>query len=382
MQQQPEIAGDAVRRVGVVADPGLPSRVAAAVVDRGLADLLSRRVSCDVRWEVELVGETLPLNEQRRVPLLESAARRKPERGWDVLVYVTDLPRCLDTQPVVADLSTSHGAVLISLPALGPFRPRRHVTDTLVHLLRQIYQAHTEAPPGTGAKFRSRPGRLLRCPSQWAGPVREITAGEDGIDASLALIDLRGRLRLLLGMVRANRPWRLVPHMASATAAAAATAAFGLFYSSIWNMADALSPVRFVLIMFLSIGVMVAWLLLYNHLWDTGRGQASRRQVVLYNAATLTTVFLGVLCMYVLLVRTGAGVGIHRDRLGISRLAARALDRRRGLRHAGLAVVLDGDCGRCSRLQPGHRGSRAPGHLQPPRTRTTGPQPSHDRCPV
>jgi hypothetical protein len=34
---------------GVVADPGLPSRVAAAVVDRDLADLLSRRVSCDVR---------------------------------------------------------------------------------------------------------------------------------------------------------------------------------------------------------------------------------------------------------------------------------------------------------------------------------------------
>jgi hypothetical protein len=65
--------------------------------------------------------------------------------------------------------------------------------------------------------------------------------------------------------------------------------------------ADALSPARLTLIMFLAIGVMVAWLLLYHHLWDTGRGQTSRRQVVLYDAATLTTLFLGVLCLYVLL---------------------------------------------------------------------------------
>ncbi|MGY1583225.1 hypothetical protein [Streptomyces sp. MN13] len=81
----------------------------------------------------------------------------------------------------------------------------------------------------------------MRRPGQWAAPVHEITTGEDGIDASLALVGLRGHLRLLLGPVRANRPWRLVPHLASASAAAAATAAFGLFYSSIWNMADALS---------------------------------------------------------------------------------------------------------------------------------------------
>ncbi|WP_433446274.1 hypothetical protein ACQPXS_01850 [Streptomyces sp. CA-142005] len=104
--------------------------------------------------------------------------------------------------------------------------------------------------------------------------VRGIATGEDGIDASLALVGLRGRLRLLLGMVRANRPWRLVPHMASATAAAAATAAFGLFYSRIWSMADELPPARLTLIMSLAIGVMVAWPLLHHHLWDT----AARRR--------------------------------------------------------------------------------------------------------
>ncbi|MFF9125455.1 hypothetical protein ACF09J_19485 [Streptomyces sp. NPDC014889] len=288
---------DATWRVGVVADPGLPSKVAADVVNRGLTDLLAFRVSPDVRWEVQLLHETLPLNEQRTVPLLESAARRRPDNGWDVLVYLTDLPRRLDSQPVIADVSVGHRAVLISLPAIGPFRLRHHVTETLVRLVRRIHQQ----PPSPEGVARGPVGRLLRRPGEWVSPVREIPTVDEGIDASLALVGLRGRLRLLLGMVRANRPWLLVPHLASATAAAAATAAFGLFYSSIWNMADALAPARLVLIMFLAIAVMVGWLLLYNHLWDARTGQASRRQVVLYNAATLCTVFIGVLCMYALL---------------------------------------------------------------------------------
>ncbi|MBP2366780.1 hypothetical protein JOF36_002476 [Pseudonocardia parietis] len=34
-------------------------------------------------------------------------------------------------------------------------------------------------------------------------------------------------------MVRANRPWRLVPNLSLAIAGAAAGAAFGVFYSNI-----------------------------------------------------------------------------------------------------------------------------------------------------
>jgi|AmaraimetP72IA01_FD_contig_51_3234917_length_584_multi_3_in_0_out_0_2 hypothetical protein len=35
---------------------------------------------------------------------------------WDAVVYLTDLPRRSGTQPVMADLSISHAAALISLP--------------------------------------------------------------------------------------------------------------------------------------------------------------------------------------------------------------------------------------------------------------------------
>lgn len=126
-------------------------------------------------------------------------------------------------------------------------------------------------------------------------------SGEEDIDTSLVLRGWRGRARLLCGMVRANRPWRLVPHLASATAAAAATAAFGVFYSSIWKMADTLSPARMLLIAVLAIATMVAWLLLYNRLWDSPHGDRVPQDTVLYNASTLATLAMGVACTYVLL---------------------------------------------------------------------------------
>ena len=112
---------------------------------------------------------------------------------------------------------------------------------------------------------------------------------------------VRGRLRLLAGMVRDNRPWRLVPHLSSATAAAAATAAYGVVTSSFWTMADALPPWRLALITLLAVAAMTTWLLVYNHLWERPRDRRERGKVVLYNVSTLVTLLFGVACMYAIL---------------------------------------------------------------------------------
>ncbi|POX37202.1 hypothetical protein C3486_29650 [Streptomyces sp. Ru73] len=278
-------------RLGVVADPGLPSDIAAAVVNERLPPLLSRRVSDEVVWEVELEQQELPLDEHGTVPLLELAGERRPEAGWDMFVYLTDLPRGPAAQPVLADLSSRDQAALISLPAIGGVRLRHHVTRALVHIVDRLHHS-TARPAGR---------RALRRWSEWTSSVRERTSDEHALDTSLVLVGRRGTFRLLCGMVRNNRPWRLVPHLASATAAAAATAAFGIFYSSIWQMADAMSTLRLTVVTLLAIGVMVGWLLFYNHLWDSPRGNRARKDTVLYNASTLCTLALGVSCMYLLL---------------------------------------------------------------------------------
>ncbi|THA23299.1 hypothetical protein E6R18_30310 [Streptomyces sp. A1277] len=87
-----------------------------------------------------------------------------------------------------------------------------------------------------------------------------VELGGDGLH--YALPDKRGRVRvrLLAGMIRASRPWGLVPSLSPALASALAGAAFGAFYSSIRQLSDASSIVRLVLVTGPSTTAVIAWL--------------------------------------------------------------------------------------------------------------------------
>ena len=130
--------------MGVVADPGLPAKVAAALAAHGLEEHLAAKIGPCPRWVVETVSAVLPLNEDGIVPLAELAAIRQRRQGWDVVVYLTDLPHRSGTQPVVADFSMTHAAALISLPAVGWVRLRRCVRDVVVYLLRRMAEERRE----------------------------------------------------------------------------------------------------------------------------------------------------------------------------------------------------------------------------------------------
>jgi uncharacterized protein YggT (Ycf19 family) len=290
-------------RVGVVADPGLPAKVAATLAAHGLAEHLAAEIGPRLRWVVETVFEALPLNEDGIVPLAELAAIRRRRQGWDVVVYLTDLPRRSGTQPVVADLSITHAAALISLPAVGWVRLRRCVRDVVVYLLRRLteecgeHRDENHARAASAARWRVLP----RFFGDLGLMVRENVSSHPDVDFTLTLNGWHGRARLLFGMVRDNRPWVLVPHLASATAAAVAAAAVGIFYNSIWGMAEALPAWRLGLVMVSSITVMTVWLLIYNHLWERPDDHHTPAEAVIYNMSTAVTLLLGVACMYGLL---------------------------------------------------------------------------------
>jgi hypothetical protein len=285
--------------VGVVADPGLPSEVAVALAAKGLAEHLAAAIGPGPRWVVETVSAVLPLNEDGIVPLAELADIRRRRQGWDVVVYLTDLPRRSGTQPVVADLSTTHAAALISLPAVGWVRLRRCVRDVVVYLLRRLAGCPAEAAPRQVLSWLFGDLGLM---------VRENVSSHPDVDFTLTLNGWHGRARLLFGMVRDNRPWLLVPHLSRATAAAGAAAAAGIFYDSIWGMAEALPVWRLTLIMVASITIMAVWLLIYNHLWERPDDHHSPAEAVIYNLSTAVTLLLGVACMYGLLYLSALAV--------------------------------------------------------------------------
>lgn len=86
----------------------------------------------------------------------------------------------------------------------------------------------------------------------------------------------------------------------SSLAAALATSAFGLTQDTVWQLADALTPWRLAVAALGSIATLVVWLIVDHELWERRSGPAARggQPIGLYNAATVATLTLGVVCPY------------------------------------------------------------------------------------
>jgi hypothetical protein len=164
--------------------------------------------------------------------------------------------------------------------------------------------ANAGANVGEARRPGPRPRRLLdRRLAELVAPIRRVTPTDDGEDIDVRFVSpkARGHLRLLAGMVRANRPWRLFSTMKGTLAAAFATAAYALVMPIIWQMADSLSWVRLLALMVLSLVAMVVWIIVAHNLWERPAEQEAREQAALYNAATALTLSMAVLFSYAVL---------------------------------------------------------------------------------
>lgn len=282
--------------LGLVADSGVCAALAGRVADE-LPDALGRQVSEQVRWEISVSHEAIPLDENGEIPLADHAHDIMSREGWDLLICLTDLPRLAGTTPVVGDVIATHDAGLISLPTMGWIPLRRNVRKTIASLVQEMTSEAVKADHGEAATYPE----VQDVPSTWLSPVRRVPAAREGLHTRLVATGVRGRLRLLAGMVRANRPWRLVGGLATAIATAVAGASFGIFFSNVWTLADALPELRLLLINVLAMGAMIGWLIVYNELWTRPSSRPARRQAPLYNVSTVITLSLGVLCMYAVL---------------------------------------------------------------------------------
>lgn len=275
--------------LGVAADPGLPLSLAQRLRD-GLGDALHQQVDDDVDWTVEVEELSLPLDDDGMVELSQNSEAVRHERGWDYILYVTDLPKYVRGEPLLSTVNTGFGSAMVVLPSLGLVRPRR-LRRALVELTRTLHTAHEQ-----GAVDVERDSLTRRNFS--------IDDGLDDEDSHHSFETVKGpvgRLAMQAGMVRSNQPFRLVPKLSSAMAAAAATGAFGIFYTNIWSMADYLSTPRLLAIALLSVSVMTAWLITSHGLFERPRGAKWRERRVTYNMATLLTVLLAVGTMFVFL---------------------------------------------------------------------------------
>lgn len=130
------------------------------------------------------------------------------------------------------------------------------------------------------------------------GPFRLVILDTSGIDAQV--VASRGLWRQLVGMVRANRPWRLWLGLRGGVVAALAFSIFWLINPMVWQLGINHSVYRLIIISLWVVAAMVTWLIFYHHLWVFGGDEINdRQQVVLFNASTVITLVLGVSIAFV-----------------------------------------------------------------------------------
>jgi uncharacterized membrane protein YraQ (UPF0718 family) len=100
-------------------------------------------------------------------------------------------------------------------------------------------------------------------------------------------------------MVYANRPWRLAAGLSKVLMAAFAAGAVSLAYPTIWQLSDTMGPWRLSAATILASAAMIAWLILDHELWERPHSADERERAVLYNAATVVTLTIGVAILHI-----------------------------------------------------------------------------------
>jgi hypothetical protein len=286
--------------------PAIVIGLLAAHDDRDLADALAadlppalrEQVGDGTRWATK-VRAVDPADATASAPELVDAVRQRLlDGGWQLGIGLTTLPLRVARRPVAAHISASHGVGLVSVPALGAVHRRERLRDATAEIVAGLL-----GESGTDAGARGREGRRARMAArsaELADPAATADAERDGTLRFAGSV-VRGNLRLLFGMIAANRPTHVMSSLSRSATAALGTGAYALSSSNIWTLADESSWPRLLAVALLSVAIILVALVVAHGLWERRRDAAARERVALFNIVTTVTLAIGVASLYLAL---------------------------------------------------------------------------------
>ncbi|MGO1770108.1 MAG: hypothetical protein ACTHZX_09150 [Microbacterium sp.] len=277
----------------LISDPGLPTRRARSIRD-DLQRLLEETFGGSVRLHVHT--EMLRVRGDDSLDLSDAVDLGKEYDGHGATLFLTEIPRLNDGHPLIAEIFPAESIAVVSCPTLGAFASRKRILDTLMACMVRFRSDDPVA--------ESEASRFGRPWAKWT----HANSSEEHVVLESARAT--GGVRTVLGMVAGNQPFKTAPRLSSALAAASAAGAFGIFFTSIWQMSASLSVPRLLAIGGLAVILMTTWLLASNRLWDSPKRDHFARIVLLYNLSTVTTLLLCVLTLYAVLVLLILGAGL------------------------------------------------------------------------
>jgi hypothetical protein len=251
-----------------------------------LPEALGERVDGGTEWRAE-VRAAAPADAAARTGELVDAVRRSLlDCGWELGIGLTALPLRDGRRPVASHASASHGVGLISVPALGAVHLGTRLRDAALDVVGGLLDGGGDDAAGD-----------LGTPLSRADAERHGTLRFTGLA-------LRGNLRLLLGMIRANRPTRVMARLTRSATAALGTGAYAVTSGNMWIVAGLSGLPRLIGIGALSLALLLVALVVAHGLWERARDAAARERIVLFNIVTVTTLAIGVASLYLVLFAT------------------------------------------------------------------------------
>jgi hypothetical protein len=174
----------------------------------------------------------------------------------------------------------------------------RRLRTAVLHLIEGLLgeTIGVSADPANAARRRRMSGRLQELRS----PLGRQRVHADGTIRFVGAV-LRGNLRLLVGMVRANEPSTVIVRLSGALVTALGVAALSVILSDAWRLADAMSWLRLLLLSIFSVAITSITVIAAHDLWERAQTPLARERVIIFDLATAATIVLGVLTLYVAL---------------------------------------------------------------------------------
>lgn len=310
-----EAAGRPHIVVGLLAGAGISEQVAHQLEQQ--LPLLLRQRHPEFEWQIRLRIDPMVGMPGTEVDLLGLTREFMRQQGCRFAICLTNLPLHAGRRPLTAQASVVLGVGFLSVPALGAVDVVERTLQATLRLIDTLLRPDTAVRRRNVRRTRGRrAGRAAALPNMGdvASPLGRLDTPDEETVRYVAA-PAAGTIRLLLGLVRSNQPWRFITGLSRALVAALGVGAFGLTSPAIWQVADAMSWPRLLIVAVGSLMAITLTLILAHGLWDRRAPLSLRDPVSLINLATATTVAIGVLTLFaaLLVITVGCSAALIPD---------------------------------------------------------------------
>lgn len=286
--------------IGLVVAPGVTEKLAENLME-DIPDILSEQHDNQVEWEIDLVVDPLTGYAERVEEIFTKVQEYHDERKWDYVLAITDLPIFHHRRVMALDINMRNGAAIFSYPAFG-WRPvKKRFKNAIVTIINEVHHAEQD--------HRNYDNNdLIEQSVKQQFPLSKIDKTHVYLDDTeskhiryLSSSRSRGMFRLVSGMTFANNPLNMMASLSNIVAIAFTTGAFGLIFTTMWQMANNFSMWRLFGISIIAILGMLLWIMMSHDLWESTKQSSNKRITLLYNLTTVMTLFIAVIIYYIIL---------------------------------------------------------------------------------